>query len=238
MIVIWIIALLLCQAGTGMGQLATAPWPMIGHDVRHTGQSPYRGPDKARLKWKFKTGVAVASSPALGSDGTVYVGSSDSSLYALSADGALKWKFPTGGAVSSPVLGSDGTLYVGSWDHYVYALEASPKASSLSSGGEKDAEFDEHGAQVFGLSSNFPNPFNPETVIQYQLPRPGQVRLEVYNLLGQKIRTLVDEVQPVGFYQAIWDGKDAGGEKVSSGIYFYRLSGEQGQLTRRMLLLR
>ncbi|MBI3243485.1 MAG: PQQ-binding-like beta-propeller repeat protein, partial [Chloroflexi bacterium] len=220
--------------------LADSPWPMAGHDVRHTGQSPYRGPDKARLKWKFPTGGgvtsspalgndgtvyvgsadhyvyalsaagalkwkfltgnSVSSSPALGSDGTVYVGSNDSSLYALSTAGSLKWKFKAGGGVfsspalgsdgtvyvgsrdgsvyalsaagslkwkfktgggvsSSPALGSDGTLYVGSGDHSLYALEASPTGSSLSSGGEKDAEFDEHGAPVFGLSSNLPNPF-------------------------------------------------------------------------------
>ena len=75
------------------------------------------------LKWKFQTGAAVFSSPAIGSDGTVYVGSDDDYLYALNAaDGAQKWKFQIGTFFSSPAIGSDGTIYVGSKDNYLYAI--------------------------------------------------------------------------------------------------------------------
>uniref|UniRef100_UPI003467EF7C Cell surface protein n=1 Tax=synthetic construct TaxID=32630 RepID=UPI003467EF7C len=68
-----------------------------------------------KLKWKFETGGSVHSSPAIGQDGTIYVGSNDHYLYAINPNGKLKWKFETGGSVhSSPAIGQDGTIYVGS----------------------------------------------------------------------------------------------------------------------------
>ena len=75
------------------------------------------------LEWKFETGNYIYSSPAIGSDGTVYIGSTDHFLYALNPDGSLKWKFETGaGIYSSPAIGKNGTIYVGSFDRKVYAL--------------------------------------------------------------------------------------------------------------------
>ena len=75
------------------------------------------------LKWTFFTGGAVNSSPAIGDDGTIYVGSSDKKVYAINSDGTTNWVFTTGGAVlSSPVLGADGTIYVGSLDFNLYAI--------------------------------------------------------------------------------------------------------------------
>jgi len=75
------------------------------------------------LKWAFPTGLAVSSSPAIGSDGTIYVGSEARRLYAINPDGTQKWAFPTGGYVlSSPAIGSDGTVYVGSQDYNLYAI--------------------------------------------------------------------------------------------------------------------
>ena len=75
------------------------------------------------LLWTFSTGGAVSSSPAVGGDGTIYVGSDDSNLYAVNPDGSQRWAFPTGGSVqSSPALGADGTVYVGSDDFNLYAV--------------------------------------------------------------------------------------------------------------------
>jgi outer membrane protein assembly factor BamB len=74
-------------------------------------------------KWAFKTGGGVVSSPAIGADGSIYVGSNDGHLYAIGPQGDLKWKFMTEGAVQShPALGDDGTIYTGSFDHNVYAV--------------------------------------------------------------------------------------------------------------------
>ena len=75
---------------------------------------------------------------------------------------------------------------------------------------------------AFGVA-NFPNPFNPETVLQYVLPEAGVVRLAVYNATGQRVRDLVNAYQGVGAYQVLWDGRDASGRTVSAGLYFYRL---------------
>jgi outer membrane protein assembly factor BamB len=75
------------------------------------------------LKWRFATGDEVHSSPAIGADGTVYVGSYDHYLYAMNPDGTFKWSYQTGGTVySSPAIGTDGTVYVGSSDNRLYAI--------------------------------------------------------------------------------------------------------------------
>jgi M6 family metalloprotease-like protein len=75
------------------------------------------------LKWKFKTEGVVESSPAVASDGTIYVGSADTYLYAVKPDGSLKWQFVTSGQIwSSPVIATDGTIYIGSNDNYIYAI--------------------------------------------------------------------------------------------------------------------
>ncbi len=75
-------------------------------------------------KWEFTTGANISyTSPAIGNDGTIYVGSQDNKVYALNPDGSKKWEFVTGNKVdSSPSIGSDGTIYVGSWDKKLYAL--------------------------------------------------------------------------------------------------------------------
>jgi hypothetical protein len=83
------------------------------------------------FEWAFPTGGYVNSSPAIGTDGTIYVGSNDHKLYAINAGGTKKWDFPTGGTVySSPAIASDGTVYVGSADGKLYALYGRSKLAS------------------------------------------------------------------------------------------------------------
>ena len=89
-----------------------------------------------------------------------------------------------------------------------------------------------------GLAPNVPNPFNPSTVIPYRLDTDGPVRLEIYNLLGQRIRTLVNEVQAAGAYRVSWDAHDGRGGAVATGVYFIRLQHPDGIYTRRMLYLK
>ena len=90
----------------------------------------------------------------------------------------------------------------------------------------------------FALEPNYPNPFNPETALRYALPEAQGVRLEIYDLLGQKVRTLVDGAQPPGSYRLVWDGRNDRGQAVASGVYLYRLKTPQFRHTRKMLLLR
>ena len=87
------------------------------------------------------------------------------------------------------------------------------------------------------LGQNYPNPFNPATIIPYQLPSPVRVRLEVFNILGQRVATLVDGARPAGFHTATWNATDASGRGVGSGVYLYRLLGGGERLTRSMVLL-
>ena len=90
----------------------------------------------------------------------------------------------------------------------------------------------------YGLNQNMPNPFNPSTTIGYQLPEAGLVRIAIYNLLGQEVRVLVDEKKNAGSFTATWDGTDALGRRVASGVYLYRLLAGDFAASRRMLLLK
>jgi len=85
---------------------------------------------------------------------------------------------------------------------------------------------------------NYPNPFNPSTTIKYELPVNGEVDLSVYNLLGQKVITLVNEWKSAGSFQVVWDGVNSFGRKVSSGVYHYRLQLNQQIKTGQMILIR
>ena len=89
------------------------------------------------------------------------------------------------------------------------------------------------------LRQNYPNPFNASTSIYYQLDSPGSASLEVFNILGQSVRKLVDgETQPAGLYHVVWDGTDESGQIVSSGMYFYRLVTDGQTVCRKMVLLK
>jgi hypothetical protein len=90
----------------------------------------------------------------------------------------------------------------------------------------------------FELSQNYPNPFNPETKIEYALKKTGHVTLHIYNILGEKVKTLLDQDQPAGFYQINWDGKNDNGKPISSGIYLYKLEVNGFSEAKRMLLLK
>jgi len=90
----------------------------------------------------------------------------------------------------------------------------------------------------FNLYPAYPNPFNPATTLRYELSQKAAVVLTIYNLLGQKIVTLVDATEPRGEKSVVWDGRDGFGRQVSSGIYVYRLQAGDDVLSRKMLLLK
>ena len=93
--------------------------------------------------------------------------------------------------------------------------------------------------EVYALRNNYPNPFNPETTLKYDLPDAGDVKLEVYNMLGQVVRTLVNERQTAGRYAVQWDATNDRGQSMSSGIYFYRVQvGGEFTDVKKMLLLK
>jgi len=89
---------------------------------------------------------------------------------------------------------------------------------------------------TFALKQNYPNPFNSTTYIEYQLPGQLTVRLMIFNVLGQKVRTLVDAVQPPGTFRLQWNGESDRGEAVANGIYIYRL--QANSTTRNFVLVK
>ncbi len=89
----------------------------------------------------------------------------------------------------------------------------------------------------FRLRQNYPNPFNPSTVISYSLPVNSHVSLTIYNMLGQKVRKLVNQTQSAGIQTTVWDGLDNIGQRVASGIYFYRLEANSFMETKKMMLM-
>ena len=92
--------------------------------------------------------------------------------------------------------------------------------------------------RTFGLDANYPNPFNAQTQLVYTLPVAGPVELAIYNVMGQRVRTLVQGMQAAGRYQLAWDGRSDSGSSLASGVYLSRLVSAQGVQVRRLLLLK
>jgi len=90
----------------------------------------------------------------------------------------------------------------------------------------------------FSLGQNYPNPFNPVTKMNFELPRSGRVVLTIYNLIGQEVKTLLNENLNYGYHIASWDGLDNKGRMVSSGVYFSELQASGIRKTRKMILLK
>jgi hypothetical protein len=102
-----------------------------------------------------------------------------------------------------------------------------------------DAESDHSGElPAFDLLQNYPNPFNPSTTIQFTLPKEAVVNLDIYDILGRKVKTLIAGSLPAGDHLAVWDGTENSGAQASSGIYFYQLRAGTLTQTRKMALLK
>jgi hypothetical protein len=91
---------------------------------------------------------------------------------------------------------------------------------------------------TFELSQNYPNPFNPTTNIRFSLPKSGHARLDIYNILGRRVTTLVDEDLPAGHKLITWYGKDYQGNVVAGGVYFYSLKAGDFTETKKMILMK
>jgi serine protease AprX len=116
----------------------------------------------------------------------------------------------------------------------IMGISASPKSSPEGS----DLKILTLVPEEFVLCQNYPNPFNAQTCIQYQLPKATKVFLAIYNVLGQRVSVLADDLRPAGRYRVIWDGRDNHGLEVASGIYFTRLQAGEFAITKKMVLIR
>jgi hypothetical protein len=90
--------------------------------------------------------------------------------------------------------------------------------------------------ESFSLSQNYPNPFNPQTQIVYALPRECHVKVTIFNLLGQRVKVLVDKHQKAGVKRVYWDGKDEQGVEVASGIYLYKIQAGDFVQSKKMVI--
>jgi uncharacterized repeat protein (TIGR02543 family) len=147
-------------------------------------------------------------------------------------------------AVIDKVVPSATTVTVngafnGDVDWAVVAVEIKPEVEivlPVDSFNDKTAEASP-APSAFQLH-NYPNPFNAQTNIAYLLPKPGQVRLSIYNLNGQRVRTLIEAIQPAGHNKAQWNGRDDDNRELGSGVYLMQLEAGAQRLTRRIILLK
>jgi predicted GH43/DUF377 family glycosyl hydrolase len=194
----------------------------------------------------------------IGHEPTVTTTSDQLVGYATSSDGISWTKWPTNPILNTyPTWGHGyygGTVlkFNGKY-HLWYACfhapsQARPRIGYATSPITTNVESQENKDLIptqYHLFQNYPNPFNPETRISYEISKSTRVVLKVMNLLGQNVRTLVDEEKPSGFYEVLWDGKDDHGQRVASGVYLYRVetrdpsngSGQGFVKTRKMVLL-
>ncbi len=134
---------------------------------------------------------------------------------------------PAGSFKFSPSVGLGyAPQYVGATIHVIININ------------DADDNFGEIKPESYNLNQNTPNPFNPSTTISFYNEAKGHVNLAIYNLLGQKVKTLIDWEMASGPQDVLWDGTDNNGENVSSGIYFYRLSAGEFYDIKKMMLLK
>ncbi len=130
--------------------------------------------------------------------------------------------------ITSIAFDSEGIVWFGSLKDGVFRFD--PKAVSVELSNFSPAEFK--------ITGNFPNPFNTGTTIQFKIPREGMVNLEVYNIMGQQIRTLLSDGKTTAMHSIFWDGKDENGYAVSSGTYFARLIIDSHVTSHKMTLIK
>jgi hypothetical protein len=143
----------------------------------------------------------------------------------------MQWPLPEDFSHSADIIGNDG-FHIGSLEYYPSELAEYETTLSID-------ETDNTIPTAFSLRQNYPNPFNPVTTIDYQINVTNNVKMIVYNMLGQEIKTLVNDSKiAAGSYRVDWNGTDNLGKKVSNGIYLYRLQVGTESITKKMVFLK
>jgi hypothetical protein len=165
------------------------------------------------------------------------------------------WNYEVAGQIdwNHPAIGPNGGIYIGSSvggeaDPFkVYEPGEIPPNTTCKFYALKPlvSSVNDQASQITGfqLEQNYPNPLrasaiNPETVIEYQLPRPSEVEISIFNLQGQKVATLARKHQTAGAHKIIWNGTDESGRRVASGVYLYQLKAGKSVQVKKMLVLR
>ena len=169
---------------------------------------------------------SAGGAPAPAGSGTAMTGAFGAVQVAVSAN--IDSNTLPVGATSLWVRGLDGA---GNWGA---AMELPVQVN----GAATSVTFGEAPVTQFAVHQNFPNPFTAGTSISFALPNPASVSLDVYNVQGRLVRNLHDGVVPAGRHSITWDGRDAEGQRVSSGVYFYRVETETDRAERKMVILK
>jgi len=180
-------------------------------------------------------------------------------LYAINSDGTHKWAIPieSGVLISSPRMDSNGIMYIVSFDGVLYAIDSGTGAGAAKSSWPMSGANQYNTSKVcteetpvaveaetaapaeFSLLSNYPNPFNPTTTIEFRLNEQNTVNLTVYNMAGQAVRTFyTDILLTPGVHSVVWNGHDDFGRPVSSGVYIARLRAGNVAAARSMMLVK
>jgi hypothetical protein len=148
-------------------------------------------------------------------------------------DASTGWE-PIGGSIDTV----NNAVYAPIEEAGVYAAFTADVKTGIGDDGSEDEDRGDLPSYRFNLSQNYPNPFNPVTTIEYSVPSRAHVRIEIYDVLGRKVRTLVNETKQAGSYRSEWNGVDDSGRPVSTGVYLYRYKADKITQTKKMLLLK
>ncbi|MCX6827689.1 MAG: T9SS type A sorting domain-containing protein [candidate division Zixibacteria bacterium] len=165
----------------------------------------------------------------------VYDVANDSILFRL-GDGAKYGDLKYWGDIDN-----DGIIEIVVGLSYYTGYEWDSSKTIIYSTGVAQSVTEDNGNEIpaaYKLEQNYPNPFNPSTIIEYQVQRAGHVRLTVYNTLGQRVNTLVDEYRSAGDYSIQWDSKDESGGSVASGVYYYQLEIGEFASSKKMVIIK
>jgi len=210
---------------TMLGEVASEPvtvqWPGVWHPSELTAVS--NEPNTIILQWRPPTSVTTLLQYR------IHRRVGDSGPFTILPDSVRTTSFTDRGLENDVI-------------HYYYitaVFSAGESTASNTASARPVTNFDEVLSPVVtALNGNYPNPFNPETVVQFSLARDERVAIEIYNLKGQKVRTLTNDVYGAGVHSVVWNGRDELGQQVGSGVYFYRMSAGDYMATRKMLLMK
>jgi len=213
--------------------------------------------DPGQSRWGFEVAVKDSNSLQAGTltitdatntisgllSGITYIKQTSAGTYAGTANGpvtwGLNWTAPASGTGKvyfyvSGVAANDNGSSSGDYCYHI-SQQVPEKTTGVS---DNDAVHGSTRSDKFVLQQNYPNPFNLATSISYTLKTEGWVNLTIYNILGQKIRTLIDQKKPAGNYSVQWDSRDEKGRVVAGGVYFYILNAGDFASSKKMVLLK
>jgi hypothetical protein len=202
-------------------------------------------PVSGQVIWSYITTTPIRTTPAISQYGRLYFGNDGGVFSCIDTSGKKLWQFENPVAITASVLHMNGTSYIGTTDGYVYSfydgggasaglaksamLVKNPVWGTYQGNNRRTGSARDNGIATtvrdktftptqYSLLQNYPNPFNPSTKIVYSVPERSSVRISIYNILGQEIRNVVNNVAETGYYEQVFDASG-----LPSGAYLYRI---------------